>query len=220
MDPIKVTQVEQFRTISVLKTGVMIDSEGNQCYDFLDNLDILERIKRIRENPKDDPHMAAAFIAFDQGLTSANFHDYFEHSQELSHQEELRKRTEHEKTIKEYNRLVDYNKFEEIEGIQFPKHYHFKFNRIVKNQTYEITCRVFNPSYGKMRLWYQWKDPKTKKTNKHCINIMTHWFTMPAWMPTWWNDRWSLSKRCVALAFAHAMTTSCRQSFNNVVKPK
>lgn len=219
MDPIKLDQIEKFRLLAGLKTGYMIDSDGNTTYDFIDALEQLERIKFLRENPQEEIYFTAAFMAEAQGLTSDDFSQYFEYNQELEEQQEKQRREESEKNLPEYIRLLEHNKFEEFIGKQFPGHFHFKFNRVVKGRIFEITCRMFRPRYGMLRLWYQWTDPATKKIQRHRLDFSSHYFVLPKWMPEWWNHRWNVSHRTIALSFAHAMTTACQQSFKNLVKP-
>lgn len=219
MDPIKVDQIEKFRLLAGLKTGYMIDPDGNTCYDFIDALEQLEHIRFMRNNPQEAIYFTAAFMAEEQGLTTDDFNNYFEYNHELEEQREKQRRLDAEKDIPEYIRLVEHNKFEEIEGKQYPHHYHFKFNRIVKGRTFEITCRLFRPGYGQKRLWYQWVDPATKKIQRQRLDFSSHYFVLPKWMPTWWNHQWNISDRSIALAFAHAMTTACQASFKNLVKP-
>lgn len=219
MDPIKLDQIEKFRLLAGLKTGYMIDPDGNTTYDFIDALEQLESIRFLRENPQEQIHFTAAFMAEEQGLTTEDFNNYFEYNQELEEQREKQRRLDAEKELPEYVRLIEHNKFEEITGKQYPNHYHFKFNRIVKGRTYEITCRLFAPGYGMRRIWYQWTDPTTKKIQRHRVEINTYNFILPKWVPEWWRSSWSVSNRNLALAFAHAMTTACQQSFKNLVKP-
>lgn len=219
MDPIKLDQIEKFRLLAGLKTGYMIDPDGNTTYDFIDALEQLERIKFLRENPQEEIHFTAAFMAEEQGLTIDDFNEYFEYNQELEEQREKQRREESEKNLPEYIRLIEHNKFQEIKGKQYPHQYHFKFNRIVKGRVFEITCRTFRPRYGMIRLWYQWVDPTTKKIQKHRLDFASYHFNLPKWVPDWWRNTWSVSDRNVALAFAHAMTTACQTSFKNLVKP-
>ena len=184
MDPIKVDQIEKFRLLAGLKTGYMIDPDGNTCCDFIDALEQLEHIRFMRNNPQESIYFTAAFMAEEQGLTTEDFSNYFEYNQELEEQREKQRRLDAEKDIPEYIRLVEHNKFEEIEGKQYPHHYHFKFNRIVKGRTFEITCRLFRPGYGQKRLWYQWVDPATKKIQRQRLDFSSHYFVLPKWMPT------------------------------------
>lgn len=219
MDPIKVDQIEKFRLLAGLKTGYMIDPDGETTYEFIDALEQLEHIKFLRNNPQEAIYFTAAFMAEEQGLTTEDFSNYFEYNQELEEQREKQRRLDAEKELPEYVRLIEHNKFEEIEGKQYPHHYHFKFNRNVKGRKYEITCRLFAPSYSMRRVWYQWTDPATKKIQRHRVEFNTYNFALPKWMPEWWSHSWRVSNSSIALAFAHAMTTACQQSFKNLVKP-
>jgi hypothetical protein len=219
VDATKLDQIEKFRLLAGLKTGYMIDADGENTYDFIDAMEQLERIKFLRENPQEEIFFTAAFMAEAQGLTSDDFNDYFEYQHDLEHEREQQRRKETEDSLPEYIRLVEHNKFREIEGKQYPDHYHFKFNRIVKGRTFEITCRMFRPRYGMLRLWYQWTDPATKKLQRHRLDFSSHYFVLPKWMPEWWNHRWNIDQKTIALSFAHAMTTACQTSFKNLVKP-
>lgn len=220
MDAIKFDQLEKFRLLASLKTGFMIDTEGEDVWQFIENLEELERIEYIRKNPHEDNEMCAAILSIDQGITASDWHRYFEYNQENREKAEELRRAEVENNIPEVIRLETHNKFQEYTGQQYPNHYHFKFERKVGNKTFEIECRMFRPKYGVNRLWYQWKDPVTKKTVKHKKEFSIYQFQLPEWMPEWWGNRWKLQDRHAALSFAHAMTTNYQRSFKNIVKPK
>lgn len=219
MDPIKFDQMEKFRLLASLKAGVMIDTEGEEVWQMLEHLEGLERIEYVRKNPDEDSELFVALMSADQGITVDDWNKYFEYNTEKREKEEEQRQQEVEQNLPEVIRLETYNKFQECTGSQYPNHYHFKFERKVGSKTFEITCRMFKPRYGEMRLWYQWIDPATKKIVKHKVEFATYHFTLPKWAPKWWESRWRLQNLHIALAFAHAMTTNCQQSFRNLVKP-
>ena len=220
MDPIKYDQMEKFRLLASLKSGFMIDTDGEEVWDMLNHLEQFEHYEYIRKNPHEDCEMYTAMMSKDQGITSNDWNQYFEYNREKREKEEEAQREEAEKNIPEVIRLETYNKFQEYSGKQYPTHYHFKFERKVGNKVFEIECRMFKPRYGEYRLWYQWKDPVTNKIERHKTEFSSYHFNLPSWMPEWWGSRWRLQNKHIALAFAHAMTTNYQQSFKNIVKPK
>jgi cell division protein YceG involved in septum cleavage len=220
-------KIDKFRLMVTLKTGFNLDTDQSGSYDFCEAMEHLAHIAEVRKDPHRDPDLSAALYATDLGITLNDFSHWWEHQEALEEQrqeqqrlEQQRERTEFEQTIPELIKLKTVNKLEKIEGKQFPKHYHFKFTRKAGKEDVEITCRLFQPRYGRYRLWYQFKNPTTKKNERHMVEGNTYWFASPKWFPDWWKGRWSASDRNIAMAFAYAMTSTWSREFGNLVKPK
>lgn len=220
-------KIDKFRLMVGLKTGFVLDAEDHNAYYFTDHMEALEQIEAVRKDPSIDIDLAAAVYAKDQGLTLADFSEWWEYQEqlaeqrrELEEQEEKKKQAEFEKTIPELVKLKTTNQLQQITSKHYPKHYHFKFVRKTGKQDVEITGRVFNPHHGRYRLWYEFKNPTTQKKERHMVEGNTYWFNCPKWFPDWWKGRWSITHERIAMAFAYAMTSTWSKEFTNIVKPK
>lgn len=229
-----IAKIDKFRLMVALKTGFDLDPYEPDPYDFIDSMELLERISRVRKNPMGESDLGAAIYAADLGLTLEDFHQWWAHYEQLEEQrraeeerqreleelEEERRRAAFELTIPQILKLESVNKFQEIESKQYPNQHHFKFVRMVGKHPVEITCRVFSPKGGNYRLWYQFKNPATNKTERHMKEGSLYWFNCPKWFPNWWKIRWSMNYRMISLAFAYAMTSTWTREFGSLVKPQ
>lgn len=220
-------KIDKFRLMVTLKTGFNLDTDQSDAYYFTDHMEALEQIEAVRKDPSIDVDLAAAVYAKDQGLTLADFSEWWEYQEELAEQrreleeqEEKKQQAEFEKTIPELVKLKTTNKLQQITGKQYPTHYHFKFVRKTGKQDVEIKCRLFNPQHGRYRLWYEFTNPTTNKKERHKVEGNTYWMTTPKWFPHWWKGRWSSTHQSISIAFAYAMTSTWSQEFVNIVKPK
>lgn len=227
MDAQLLDKIDKFRLIVTLKTGFNLETDQSDVYYFTDHMEALEQIEAVRKDPSIDVDLAAAVYAKDQGLTLADFNQWWEHQEELAEQrreleeqEEKKEQAAFEQTIPELIKLKATNQLQQIQGKQYPNHYHFKFVRKTGKQDVEITCRLFNPQHGRYRLWYEFKNPTTQKKERHMVEGNTYWFNYPKWFPQWWKGRWSNSHERIATAFAYAMTSTWSREFINLVKPK
>lgn len=227
MDAQLLDKIDKFRLMVTLKTGFNLEPDQSDAYCFQEAMENLEHIAAVRKDPHSDPDLAAAIYATDLGISTTDFNDWWDYQEELAEQrreleqqEEHRKQIEFEQTLPELVKLKTVNKLKEVAGKQFPNHYHFTFTRKAGKEDVEITCRLFQPRYGRYRLWYQFKNPTTKKNERHMVEGNTYWFASPKWFPHWWKGRWSSNNRNIAIAFAYAMTSTWSQEFSNLVKPK
>ncbi len=211
MDRELIDKVDKFRLIASLKDCFIDPDEGN--YEFFDHLETIEHLDQQRKNPEDG-NWAMAFKAFEQGITADMINDYLEHMQNVKYEQQVAERKEREANLVELNLLTEKYKFEKItDAKQYPNHYHFKFNKGLGKNAVEIKCRMFAPRWGEFRLWYSWKDPVTKKLQRHCLNLNRYNFRKCDWMPEWWNTGLRTSDREVTLAFAWHMIKGSTGSF-------
>ena len=214
MDSQLQNKIEKFMLMASLK-GYYVDDND---WDFHDALETLEDIAQQRKQP--EGHWIAAFMAFDQGITNGDINTYFEFKQEVANKAEEARRVEHEKNIPELNELKERNQFMEVYSSKYPTHYHFKFNKIVKNKPVEIRCRILSPQHGCYRLWYEWTDPKTnKRVNNKLEGSRYYIHGHPEWFPKWWKNHWNIKDQHLAMIFAYSMTKNFKGVWKNIVKP-
>lgn len=217
-------KIDKFCFLSAIR-GIDISDEID--YEFNDVLETLEWYDTVRKDPSKYYNVYGALLAHEQGITSKNFADYYaakerrrEEENERLEEERIQKLIEEEKTIPEYIKIQTVNKFENFESKQYRTCYHFKFLRIVNKKPFEITCRIFNPNNWTARVWYSWRDPVTKKVQKHKVEVNTYSKAIYApWIPAFRRNIWKVDNYHVAISFAFAMTTNWRGPFNNLVKP-
>lgn len=217
-------RIDKFCFLSAIR-GVDISDGIN--FEFNDVLETLEWYKKVRNDPNIDPDVHGALLAHDQGLTAANFNDYYnlkeqrrdEENQRLK-EERIRKLIEEEQTIPAYIKIQTVNKFENFESEKYRTCYHFKFLRIVNKKPIEMTCRIFKLDNWTSRIWYSWRDPLTKKVQRHKQEIKTYAnITYAPWIPEFRRDRWRTENYWVAISFVYAMTTNWVGPFKNLIKP-
>ena len=199
-------KLSQWQTTMALMDVTMESIEDSSWDDgensFYSVLDDLENMERRMANP--NAAMKAALLSREMGITVEminRYTDYLQDQEAAAEQERLQKEIAANPAL---NKLTSKFKYREIEDPdRYPNHYHFSFTT---SDGIPVTARMFHPSWGDVRIWFEWINAAGKKV-KVRKDIRFNNFVLPKSFPQSLSV-WHGQLRNMSLILTHLVVTN------------
>lgn len=180
----KLLKMEQWYT-----TMVLMGHDMNSIYDDWDSDDTVHNLlhleeQRLKRLANPDDNVRAFLLTLEMGVTCDDIDMYNDYRQE---QEELQlraEREERERNNPSIKALEEIYNFKFITAKQYPKHKHFTFK---DKNGFDFTGRLFNPCWGRVRVWLTFKNSKGNKQAFRWDAKATD-MVVPKYFPHEWQD--------------------------------
>lgn len=154
-------KLSQWQTTMALM-DVTMDSIDDSSWDENSFYSVLEDLENI-EYRKTHPNtiMKAALLSQEMGITVElinRYTDYLQDQEAAAEQERLQQEIDSNPALIKLTKKHNYSVIEN--PARYPKHYHFSFTTADK---IPVTARMFHPSWGYVRIWFEWINAAGKK---------------------------------------------------------
>lgn len=156
----KILKMEQWYT-----TMVLMGHDIETIYDDWDGNDTIYTLleleeKRTRRLANPDENVKAFLLSIEMGVTTDDIDEYQEYREAQETARLKAEREERERNNPVLKSLREDYAFTWITSKQYPRHKHFTF---VDKNGIHITGRMFNPTWGRVRVWLMWRDSKGRQ---------------------------------------------------------
>jgi hypothetical protein len=212
----KIKLMEQWYT-----TMVLMGHDMDSIYDDWNGSDTIYTLLELEEQRQrrladPDDQVKAFLLTLEMGIATTDIDEFQQYREE---QEDLRikaEREERERNNPKIKALIEDHAFTWIKSKQYPKHKHFTF---VDKNGIPVTGRLFNPSWGHVRIWLTWKEPKGKRQFRWDAKIVD--MIVPKAFPHEWQE-WGHTSNLdrIAQIVAHWVVEKCMPKQAGFVYPK